>query len=384
MLIGGPPCQAYSLVGRARNRGVAGYRPQEDERFVLYKQYLKLINAFRPAVFVMENVKGLLSAKVDGELVFPEIVESLERPGGSSGPRYRLVPLTIPESGQSAPHGDPRSYVLRAESLGVPQARHRVILLGIAEGLDASRAKFLEPSDLRFTVSDVIGGLPRLRSGTTDIKYKRWPTVASDLFEVAAHKAKNDKKVASLIRSLSRTVARQKDPGQGGAWMPKTFGCDIVPEHLKSWLLDPRLDGLLNHEVREHMGEDLQRYAYAAAFAEVHGYSPKGEKEFPPTLHPKHKNWKSGKFADRFKVQRADLPSSTVTSHLAKDGHYFIHFDPSQMRSLSVREAARLQTFPDNYFFEGPRGAQYRQVGNAVPPWMARQIARVVCSYVGS
>ena len=162
--------------------------------------------------------------------------------------------------------------------------------------------------------------------------------------------------------------------------MPKTGASDRVPKHLKAWLTDAKLDGILNHEVREHMTPDLERYAFASAFAEVHGRSPRGAQEFPAGLHPEHKNWKSGKFVDRFKVQVGFNPSSTVTSHLSKDGHYFIHPDPSQLRSLSVREAARLQTFPDNYFFEGSRGAQYRQVGNAVPPWMARQIAGVVHS----
>jgi DNA (cytosine-5)-methyltransferase 1 len=130
------------------------------------------------------------------------------------------------------------------------------------------------------------------------------------------------------------------------------------------------------------MTSDLKRYAYASAFAKVHGRSPRGAKEFPSALHPRHSNWTSGKFVDRFKVQVGSKPSSTVTSHLSKDGHYFIHPDPIQMRSLSVREAARLQTFPDNYFFEGTRGAQFKQVGNAVPPWMARQIASAVYSFL--
>lgn len=382
VLIGGPPCQAYSLVGRARNRGIAGYRPEDDERYVLYKHYLKLVNKFRPAVFVMENVKGLLSAKVDERLVFPEIVEGLERPGGRAGPRYRLVPLVMPKGGLDAAHLDPRSYVLRAETLGVPQARHRVILLGVSEELFTGRATFLAPDDRRISVSDVIGGLPRLRSGVTDCAVETWWQFAQEVLEDAG-RASKDPEVTSRLEKLA-TAVRKRDPGTGGRWTSGSVQGDSVPVHLRSWLLDPRLEGILNHEVREHMSSDLKRYAFASAFAQIHGRSPRGSEEFPSALHPKHKNWKSGKFVDRFKVQVADCPSSTVTSHLCKDGNYFIHPDASQLRSLSVREAARLQTFPDNYFFEGSRGAQFKQVGNAVPPWMAQQIAGVVYAYLKS
>ena len=125
------------------------------------------------------------------------------------------------------------------------------------------------------------------------------------------------------------------------------------------------------------MPDDFSRYLFCSAFAKARFRSPKA-REFPWMLAPDHKSWSERIFQDRFRTQVWDEPSTTVTSHICKDGHYFIHPDLSQCRSMTVREVARLQSFPDNYFFMGNRTQQYVQVGNAVPPFLARQIAEVV------
>jgi DNA (cytosine-5)-methyltransferase 1 len=132
------------------------------------------------------------------------------------------------------------------------------------------------------------------------------------------------------------------------------------------------------------MDSDLARYLFAACFAQSEGYSPRLD-IFPANLLPKHSNVTKEReateaipFKDRFRVQCADTPATTIVSHIAKDGHYYIHYDPTQCRSLTVREAARIQTFPDNYFFAGNRTEQYTQVGNAVPPLLAHKLAKIV------
>jgi DNA (cytosine-5)-methyltransferase 1 len=153
---------------------------------------------------------------------------------------------------------------------------------------------------------------------------------------------------------------------------------------LGRWLHGNISAGVIQHESRTHMSSDLARYFFLSLYASKFGHTPtlKDDKEFPKALWPDHQS--VGKaFHDRFRVQLADKPATTITSHISKDGHYFIHPNPLQCRALTVREAARIQTFPDDYIFEGNRTQQYHQVGNAVPPYLAKQVAERVAEALG-
>jgi len=389
LLIGGPPCQAYSLVGRARNKGTEGYEAKKDHRHFLYKEYIRILQKLMPAAFVMENVKGLLSSSIDGERIFDQVLDDLSAVGDGA---YRLVPLT-PRSGQlhvpGFGHPPAFDFVVRAEDHGIPQSRHRVIILGIradiASGLDDDQisAALLSQSQASVTVHDVLKGMPRLRSGLStggdseEIWQSHTAKVMKRVAKTAIGMSEEEKEkfrakgeaVAAGLSAAARVFKRS-----GGPYAEVPSSC---PKDLKQWLIDRKLTRFPNNETRGHMLADLGRYFYAALYGKVLGVSPKA-RNFPSDLAPDHANWKTGKFADRFRVQIWKQPATTITSHISKDGHYFIHPDPAQCRSLTVREAARLQTFPDNYFFKGNRTQQFVQVGNAVPPFLARKIAVAV------
>ena len=389
LVIGGPPCQAYSLVGRAKNQGTAGYVATEDHRHFLYREYLRILHKARPAVFVMENVKGILSSQVGGRRVFHDILRDLSHPGkalhrpvAKQGVGYRihsLVASTHFEQGMNPAAIDANDFVVRSELYGVPQARHRVILLGVREDLHVVSMPLRARDPV--SVRDAISELPRLRSrlSTKDdlVSWERTiKTLVAELSDDARKQGRHD-----LSAMLLRRVQKVSGKLPIGSLRVSLLEPAVQQVTSLSYLRDARLDVWLNHETRSHMASDLGRYFYAAVFAEKYRRSPKGNLDF--NLHglaPEHANWLSGKFEDRFRVQLFDLPATTVTSHIAKDGHYFIHPDPEQCRSLTVREAARLQSFPDNYFFQGNRTQQYHQVGNAVPPWLAHLIADTVGS----
>jgi DNA (cytosine-5)-methyltransferase 1 len=381
VLVGGPPCQAYSLIGRARNKGNRTYIADDDIRQTLYVEYLDVLANAAPDVFVMENVKGLLSARLDSRRLFGRLVEDLQSPaaaivragrvGSRRKPRYTIYPLVQHASN----NGDPADYIVRAEQHGIPQARHRVILLGVRDDATGAAPGKLRRSEGQ-TVQDTIGNMPRLRSGISDgpDDWNHW----RDLLLRVRSKSWFSKLDARVQREIGQSVSLLRRPiaDRGGEFMPSR----------RAGAESSDAGGVINHSTRSHMRSDLERYMFVSAFGRAMERSP-SLLDFPRGLLPHHKSAGKGTgdpaFADRFRVQRADWPATTVTSHIAKDGHYYIHPDPTQCRSLTVREAARLQTFPDDYFFCGPRTAQYHQVGNAVPPRLASQIARIVADLLG-
>jgi DNA (cytosine-5)-methyltransferase 1 len=390
VLIGGPPCQAYSVAGRSRRAKEDLADFESDKRHLLYTEYLRIIRRFGPSVFVMENVKGILSSKHSGSRIFDRILADLASPG--DGLEYRIHSFVVEGTDL-----EPNDFVIQSERFGIPQNRHRVILFGIRSDLaDATPTLarhpdrfILEASPKPVSVKSALSGLPPLRSRLSKEpdSHKAWLSVLKN----ATDGLKGWRNPIRLDMEESMSKACRKASAHssyGGRFDP----CQVVmdpslPSELRSWFHDPCLGGVLQHDTRSHMRSDLHRYLFASCYAKAYKSSPK-LRQFPPRLLPDHVNAtpeqvaEDAPFVDRFRVQLAGFPSTTVVAHIAKDGHYFIHPDPSQCRSLTVREAARLQTFPDNYFFEGGRTDQYTQIGNAVPPLLARKIAEIVLDFL--
>jgi len=392
ILIGGPPCQAYSLIGRVKIKDVSKKNRknfEKDHRHFLYREYLKIITVHQPPVFVMENVPGLLSSKVNGINTFDKILRDLRNPNRAISELNRdsLLDMqgkvlsyniySLVKSAKNKTELKPSDYIIKSENFCIPQARHRVILLGIRSDIKGNPSQ-LSKADNQNSMWDAISDMLRIRSRLSKEKdsSESWKSVLQSVSEC---KWFSDPSIDDTLRNELR-MSSEDDSNPidiGAEFLANSRTVSFQPE----WFHDKRLGGVCNHSSRSHIREDLHRYYFAACFAQVYGHSPKIS-DFPEALRPKHENVKKAiednLFSDRFRVQIKDKPSTTITSHISKDGHYYIHPDPLQCRSLTVREAARLQTFPDNYFFEGPRTMQYQQVGNAVPPILARQIAGIV------
>ena len=303
LIVGGPPCQAYSLVGRSRDEN----RMHGDSRNYLFKEYAKYLERYQPKYFVFENVLGLLSAKTkDGESYLQMMLDLFEKKGYQT--EYK---------------------VLIASDYGVLQKRRRIIMIGKKNGEKGFYPQF-EKIDYNVTVSEIFKDLPKIQAGEGNYyrtNYK--PYSGKYLFE------------SGIRNGLDFTVQNIARPN-------KDQDKAIYKLAVEKWK-----DG-------------HQRMKYYDI----------------PTILQTHKNTKS--FVDRFKVVAGDLPySQTIVAHICKDGHYYIHPDITQNRSITPREAARLQTFPDDFFFEGisdkqSRTAAFKQIGNAVPPLMAFTIAKSI------
>ena len=308
IIIGGPPCQAFSTVGRAQDPDGM----QNDPRNYLFESYMKILNNYLPKMFIFENVKGLLTARPKGVNIYKLIMDSMNE-------HYNIV-------------RDSNITLLNAVDYGVPQERERLILIGIRK-------------DINFHVEDVYKLIKKTHrpSGSIDDSRPSYVTVRD------------------AISDLPKLL-----PGEGK---------EIESFKEKNWndylikIRRPDLNYIYNHTARTHNEKDRERYRI---LAENGGWQLKDlQKVRPDLIHhdPKH-------FGNRYTVQVYDKPGKTVVAHLYKDGNLFIHPDYTQERTFTVREAARIQSFPDDFFFEGSRTEQFKQVGNAVPPLLARACAK--------
>jgi len=298
VIIGGPPCQSFSLAGRGKNKEKA----HTDPRNYLYLHYLRFLKEFRPKMFIFENVPGLISAK--NGTIFNNVISLCTKMG------YHL---------------DDEAHILNASDFGVLQDRERIIFIGWKNENDHFRYPDFQISKRDGKVWDLLKDLPALQAGEGTDNFQKYKKGHSSKYLAEKH-----------IRN--------------------TYG------------------GIRHHEARMHNERDREIYRIA-----IDKWNKSGHRlnynELPEHLKT-HKNRHS--FVDRYKVVIKNSISHAVLAHLAKDGHYFIHPDFEQSRSLTVREAARIQSFPDDYLFEGPRSAKYVQIGNAVPPLMAEGIAEKI------
>ena len=294
VIIGGPPCQAYSLVGRSRDPN----RMQGDKRNYLFRYYAKFLEKYKPKYFVFENVLGLQTA--GNKKYLNEMLQLFSDIGYSTDLK-----------------------VLNAEEYGVLQRRRRVVIIG-----HQSKKKF---------------EFPELQSKPNHYQVKR------DLFY----------DLPKLQPGEELPIAKYTKP---------------INVYLKDTETRNGIDFVTQHITRQHNERDLEIYSLAIK-KWLNERQRLKYNDIPKRLQT-HKNTVA--FLDRYKVIDPTGHSHTVVAHISKDGHYYIYPDFKQVRSISVREAARLQSFPDDYFFEGGRTAAFKQIGNAVPPLMAQAIAQTI------
>ena len=297
-IIGGPPCQAYSTIGRGKNK----HKKKTDERIYLYEYYVEFLKRYKPKFFIFENVKGLLSFKDYKKMpLLPAILDAFDSAGYNVS--YKIV---------------------NAEHYGVAQKRERLFLVGFRKDIELKQDFFNKLKKYKCkapTIKELFRDLPSLKAGESKNEY------------------------SGTVHSSA---------------VAKEYRCIMT-------------DILTQHTSRSNNENDLKIYNLVSD-AKKRGVNLKYN-ELPEELIT-HTNTKS--FLDRYKAIDGDSVSHTVVAHIFKDGHYYIHPDSTQNRSISVREAARIQGFPDNYYFETSRTSAFMQIGNAVPPKLSNKIAMVI------
>ncbi len=279
VLIGGPPCQVYSVAGRSRVIPVDPEKYEKDRRHFLYKAYLRIIAEHRPPVFVMENVRGILTAEVGGKPIIDRLLNDLRHPvpaaqgqdgNQNGGLEYKIFPVANYSCDLNlfgaASHTDPADFIIRSEQHRIPQARHRFILLGVRSDIQA-RPSLLRTYHEAVAMWSAIQDLPRLRSrlSSGDGSGDAWVDAIRELLEMKALcNGSLDEKVYAAICSKLDRLSTTLSTGNGFTEWHKQ------PLFQKDWFHDPRLGGVCNHVSRSHMKSDLWRYFFAACHAAVH------------------------------------------------------------------------------------------------------------------
>jgi DNA (cytosine-5)-methyltransferase 1 len=298
VIIGGPPCQAYSVAGRVRDENGMN----DDYRNYLFEHYLNVVNRYQPKLFVFENVPGILSATPSGVPITDLIRKGFNNIG------YEII-------------DDLKNAKVNASDYGVPQNRERMIIVGIRKDVCNNVQEKLErfykillpsyKSEKKITVREAIGDLPR----------------CTPFYDEEHHKKRKSHE---------------------------------TPKSEYTW-----------HKPRYHNLRDMDTFRILAEDIET------GMREYDSKKISDLYEEKVGSKSPihRYHVLEPDLPSTTIIAHLYKDGNRFIHYDSKQSRSITVREAARLQSFDDDFDFVGSQGNAYQMIGNAVPPKLAKNIA---------
>ncbi|MBF1446223.1 MULTISPECIES: DNA cytosine methyltransferase [Prevotella] len=312
IIIGGPPCQAYSTAGRVRD----GKKMASDPRNYLFESYVKILEYYSPKFFVFENVTGLLSAQVKNAPIFPKVLKAL-------GNKYNVI-------------GNPEVLVHNTADYGVPQLRKRVIIIGVRKDIDKSAEELYK-----------------------SIIKTHWNP------ETLSNEKKGKKRFVDVRQAIGDLPS--VEPGQDASTEDFDYPCNN--EFLKR-IGKPGIHPLMDHIARKHNDLDRERFQVM-----IHNHWSFGQlrREMPQYEHEHARV-----FDNSYVVQWWDLPSKTILAHIHKDGFQFIHPDEEQRRTFTVREAARIQSFPDDFEFKGSRGEKYKQIGNAVPPLFAEALAKSI------